>query len=165
MRWNGCTSKYKCFKEGVPQGSPLSPLLYCLANALIPAKINDASPTANSDQCADDLTVCVQGNTPQECAEKMQPALDAIATWAEDNQVEISAQKTQATVISLHPEETSGKAQPYIQLNNNTIDYSAVIVLCVVRSNSVVVSPQRYWESPSTPNSVFTNKRKSRRGS
>ena len=33
VRWNQASSSFKVFSQGVPQGSPLSPLLFCLASA------------------------------------------------------------------------------------------------------------------------------------
>ena len=47
-----------------------------------------------------------------------QKALDVVNDWASQTCMEISVEKTEATVFSLDPRETAGKCKPDITLNN-----------------------------------------------
>ena len=53
-------------EEGVPQGSPVSPLLVCLATAKLPKVVKEATPNFQVDQFADDLTSCTTETTPKQ---------------------------------------------------------------------------------------------------
>ena len=69
VRWNESTSSYKVFQQGVPQGSPLSPLLFCLATASLPPMIQAAAPETTVDIFVDDLTAVTQDQRwrPRKC--------------------------------------------------------------------------------------------------
>ena len=108
----------------MPQGSPLSPLLYCLSTAKLPEAIKNAAPDAMSNQFADDLTLQTTGDKPEEAAKEMQKALDAVSAWAEQNYVEIAVDKTAAMVISVDPKETAGKSTPYLEMQNAAVPYA-----------------------------------------
>ena len=70
VRWEDKTSRCRSLKEGVPQGSPLSPLLFCIATAGLPGAIKAMAPSAEVDQFADDLTVCTEDTTVEGAAKK-----------------------------------------------------------------------------------------------
>ena len=125
VKWNNRTSRAKVFS----QGSPLSPLLYCIATADLPRRIKAAAPTAAPRQFADDLTIGAAADTPGEAATDTQIALNVITEWAEEHQVMISVEKTEAVVVSLDPRETAGKAQPPITLLEMKIDYKKEVTI------------------------------------
>ena len=54
----------------------------------------------------------------------MQPALDALASWAATNEVEIAADKTEALVISSDPNEVNAKCRPRLTLNGLDLVYN-----------------------------------------
>jgi ribonuclease HI len=90
--------------------------------------INIFSPTF-----ADDITVGAQGRTPRECTEKLQPAIDAIADWAEEWKVLVSTSKTVCTLFTLDPVETNGKVKPRLHLNGELIPHDEAPKLLGVR--------------------------------
>ena len=136
VKWNNRTSRVKVFSQGTPQGSPLSPLLYCIATADLPRRIKAAAPTAAPRQFADDLTIGAAADTPGEAATDTQIALNVITEWAEEHHVMISVEKTEAVVVSLDPRETAGTAQPPITLLEMKIDYKKKVTILGVQIDS-----------------------------
>ena len=53
--WNGQLSKPRVLTEGLPQGSPCSPILMAIAYADLPGRVKAAVPEAQVVQFADDL--------------------------------------------------------------------------------------------------------------
>ena len=90
VRWNNERSSFRVFKQGVPQGSPLSPLLFCLATASLPKVISQAAEGVIIDIYADDLTLLFSARSVDEAAAQLQPALDAIGKWAKDHYMEVN---------------------------------------------------------------------------
>ena len=68
------------FALGVPQGSTLLPLSYCIATVGLPRAIKAACPNALVKQFADDLTLQISDIKPGAVAEK-QPGLDALRVF------------------------------------------------------------------------------------
>ena len=124
VRWNSSLSKYKVFQQGVPQGSPLSPLLFCLATASLPTRIAQNAPDTKSAQFADDYSLYNEDVSPDSAAARMQPALDSVSSWASDHYMLIEPSKTEGLVISLDPRETAGKAQPALLLENTQVPFN-----------------------------------------
>ena len=80
-------------KEGVPQGSPISPLLFCLATAKLPKVVKEAAPNCEGDQFADELTICTTDRTVKDASSQLEPALKAVETWAEENEMKFAGKK------------------------------------------------------------------------
>ena len=132
VNWNNRASRVKVFS----QGSPLSPLLYCIATADLPRRIKAAAPTAAPRQFSDELTIGAAADTPGEAATNTQIALNVITEWAAEHHVMISVEKTEAVVVSLDPRETAGKAQPPITLLERNIDYKKEVTILGVQIDS-----------------------------
>ena len=123
VRWNTSCSRSRIFSQGLPQGSPLSPLLYCIATASLPPYIKAKAPNVEVNQFADDLTVQSAAENPTSAAIELQPALDAITDWSGSNYVQLAAEKTVALTVSVGPRETAGKATPNLVLNGQPVGY------------------------------------------
>jgi ribonuclease HI len=123
-RWNNEVSKKRVFKAGVPQGSPLSPLLFVIFAAGAIAAVRDAAPEVQVTVYADDITLVARHPLPTSAATMMQPALDALASWAATNEVKIAADKTEALVITSHPNEVNAKCHPRLTLNGSDLTYN-----------------------------------------
>lgn len=67
------------FREGLPRGSVLAPLLFALCINVLPDHLpSDCTPFLY----ADDLAIAVQGLTVEEAEAKVQVAIDAVTEWA-----------------------------------------------------------------------------------
>ena len=135
VRWDGLRSKEMVFKEGVPQGSPLSPLLFILGTRGLPIKIRETS-SVRCDVYADDITLHVSSARVEDCQQEMQKALNSIDAWTADTHMEVAKDKTEAIVISLDPRETAGKSQPRLQLAAADVSYNKTVKILGVEIDS-----------------------------
>ena len=124
VRWNDTLSRPRCMSAGVPQGSPLSPLLFDLFVADLPDAIRATSPSVDIIQYADDVTLVARDPEPSRAADKMQVALDSLSRWSATNAIGIAAEKTEALVVSVDPCQVNAKVQPRLVLNGTVLRYN-----------------------------------------
>ena len=110
VRWGNNHSDWKVLSEGLPQGSVLAPLLWLIY-------INDIDNQTTNDATwslfADDVAILATGKTLDECATKLQPALDTVETWAKKWKVTASSSKCCYSTFTLNVRETDGKKLPH----------------------------------------------------
>lgn len=82
---------------GVPQGSPLSPLLYILYTREMPLP---RGPLLGSTAYADDVCCWASAATPAAAWNILQPHLLALVEWGQRWRLRFSAEKTQASYIA-----------------------------------------------------------------
>ncbi len=114
---------------GVPQGSPLSPLLYVLFTRDVP------EPRGELTGCtayADDLCMWASATTPHAAWATLRPSLQAVVGWSRRWRLEVSAPKTQLVYITrrnLWPDESF----PTTTLDGARIDHQPSLDLLGVR--------------------------------
>ena len=136
VRWGDAVSGKRVFSAGVPQGSPLSPLLFVLFAADAVRAVREAAPGVQVIMYADDITLVARHARPARAAEEMQLALDALSSWAELNHVLIAAEKTEALVLSSDPWEVNAKCRPRLVLCGSPVGYNAEPVILGVKFDS-----------------------------
>ena len=95
---NGTRSKSFHLREGLPQGSSISPLLFLIFINDIDV---DLSPQTMASLFADDTSIWVQGGAIEELAKNgMQPEIDKIMKWADTWKMSINTDKTKTMIIS-----------------------------------------------------------------
>ena len=99
--YNNKTSTQRQFKTGVPQGGVLSPTLFNIYTSDIP------SPPPNITVYADDITMTSTDTNKQIAQAKLQPYLQEIASWTQQNQLHLNPDKTTSTLFTPNPAEYS----------------------------------------------------------
>ena len=125
VRWGTSASRWRVFQEGLPQGSVLAPppllwLVYC-------NDIDDRLRTGDQEPLvslfADDVALLATGRSLQECADRLQPALDEVGRWVKTWKVQPSNTKCVMTTFTLDPKESGGKVKPQLSFCGQPLGY------------------------------------------
>ncbi|KAF0314563.1 putative RNA-directed DNA polymerase from transposon BS [Amphibalanus amphitrite] len=123
VRWGTSASRWRVFQEGLPQGSVLAPLLWLIYCNDIDDRLRagDSSPTVSL--FADDVALLATGRSLQECADRLQPALDEVSRWVKTWKVQPSPSKCVMTTFTLDPKECGGKVKPQLSFCDHPLGY------------------------------------------
>ena len=95
---NGGISSTKTVARGVPQGSVLGPLLFCIFINDLPLSIAD--PLVSCDLFADDTTLHSSAVNIHNVKNSLQNGLDDVSKWCYLNEMLIHPQKTKCMIIT-----------------------------------------------------------------
>ena len=107
VQLGGTVSTYGTLKSGVPQGSVLGPLLFCLFINDLPMHLSNK--TVMCTMFADDTTLSVSGTSTNIVTNTLQKSLDELNCWCLSNYMVLNPLKTKYMVITtrqkhqLHP--------------------------------------------------------------
>ena len=137
---HGGFSSTGVLKNGVPQGSVLGPLLFCIF-------INDlhldiSSPEVDCEMFADDSTLHTAGNDVQEIESRLQKSLTEISTWCKSNSMLIHPQKTKSMLVS-----TRQKLQNTPDSLSLTLGSTPVEQVFEHRVLGITIDDQFKWEA------------------
>jgi ribonuclease HI len=107
VRINDCSGRFRVFREGVPQGAVLSPLLFLI---FINDIMKDLPAGVKASLFADDAALWAHGRTVGEAEDKMQAALTLLEKWADKWRMTISTEKSESTVFTLDAAEARAEA-------------------------------------------------------
>ena len=112
---NGAKSKMFYLKEGLPQGSAISPLLFLIFIDDIDEQLSQH--TSRSLYADDTAAWTTKGKSKAEAQKRMQESINRIAAWSRKWKMTLNESKTEAMVISAGNQ----KWTPTLKLNNQPI--------------------------------------------
>jgi retron-type reverse transcriptase len=95
---NGNYSTEGKVELGVPQGSVLGPLLFCIFINDLPLHITCAS--AECDMFADDSTLHAAGKTVADITNSLQQSLQEVSEWCSSNRMIVNPTKTKSMLVT-----------------------------------------------------------------
>ena len=120
VQYNDCTSTTLTMRQGLPQGSVLSPLLFLFyINNLV-----ELLPTENVNALfADDVGILATARTIEEAQEKAQNAVDTVVRWSKEWRLTLNATKSEATIFTTDRRRES-KSTAKIFIDGKTIPFN-----------------------------------------
>ena len=83
VRWNNTTSKERIFRDGLPQGSVLAPLLWLIYVNDLPQQIKSEASLCGVSLFADDTALLTTATSLNTSGVQMQPAINAAHRWCQ----------------------------------------------------------------------------------
>ena len=127
---NGVASIWRPVERGVPQGSILGPLLFCIFVNDLPERINQCSVSLY----ADDTTLYHSSKDSTKLKNTLESALDEVANWVGGNGLTMNIKKTQVMFLgrkgrkkevknaSINHQGVTLMAEPHIKVLGVTVD-------------------------------------------
>ena len=131
---NHHTSYFKALSAGVPQGSILGPLLFCLY-------INDIARIDNSARFiiyADDTTLLFTARDAADVIKDANHTLSLLSSWSADNSLKINVVKTKAVLF--RPKNRRMEAQTGLYYENSSIE-----IVPSVKSLGILFEEHMSW--------------------
>ena len=108
VKINGVTGRCRTFKEGPPQGSIISPLLFVL---YINDLLGNFSESTMVSACADDLALAYRGCKKEDVALRMQAEVNKVVSWSRQARLTLNAAKCEVAFFSLDNAEAQWRPQ------------------------------------------------------
>ena len=99
--YNNSKSRQRLLKTGVPQSGVLSPVLFNIYMSDIPTP----PIQVQIESYADDINTLSSNNKIKEAENRLQPHLNDIFNWTQENDLQLNADKSTATLFTPDPAE------------------------------------------------------------
>ena len=93
--FKGQKSSHRNLKNGIPQGAVLSPMFNLYGHDMAPPPI----PQINIVSYADDITITNQHRNADTATQQLQPYIDVLGQWFNNNRLKIASAKSTATLL------------------------------------------------------------------
>ena len=119
VQLNGSFSTEKGIKRGVPQGSVLGPLLFCIFINDLP--LNVTNKNVDCHMLADDTTLSIYSGEIKEAEASLQLSLNEANEWCMHNDMRINASKTKSMVLSTRQKHLCSNPTLNLTLNGEYV--------------------------------------------
>ena len=126
-------------KHGVPQGSILGPLLFCLFINDMPLSLSH--PDVSCELFADDSTLHVSKPNEQNISQILQQSINEIMTWCNSNHMLLNPTKTKSMLITTRQKHQRKPQNLKLTLGSNVIEQ-----VSKHRLLGVIVDDKLKWE-------------------
>ena len=118
VKFNGAESKNRTMRQGLPQGSILSPVLFLFyINSLA-----DSLPKKNLNALfADDVSILSTNSDKDTAARNVQDSVDHVVQWAKQWKLCLNAKKSESSFFSTSSQEANWK--PHIVVDTKVIEF------------------------------------------
>jgi hypothetical protein len=137
---NGKTSTEGSIKCGVPQGSVLGPLLFCIFINDLPLHVSDENVT--NDLFADDSSLQTSGNNLQTVKTSLPKSVNEVSDWCKSNSMTIHLGKTKSMTIATRQKHQLNPLQLNLDLGGICIEQ-----VHEHRVLGVIIDDQLNWQS------------------
>jgi hypothetical protein len=137
---NGRSSAKQTIRNGVPQGSILGPLLFCIFINDLPLSLKD--PSIDCDMFADDNSLHSSGKSIVDVQRSLQRGLDDVQDWCTNNRMVLNPDKTKSMVITTRQKHQRQKLQLNLKIQSTEVQQ--------VREHKilgVIVDEELKWQS------------------
>ena len=97
---DGHENKEREIETGIPQGSPVSPILFLIYISGVFNKVSEINPWVTSLSFIDDLGFIASGNSVKEVVKTLENVAKAVLEWGKQNAVTYDVSKTEAVLFS-----------------------------------------------------------------
>ena len=112
VSFEGAQSRPRHHKQGLPQGSVMSPTLFLL---FINDITEELAHDVHTSLYADDLAFLVSNEKIDEAVESTNTALKCLEKWATDNKMIIATEKCETSLFTTHSKEANTKLNVILQ--------------------------------------------------
>ena len=97
---DGHDNKEREIETGIPQGSPVSPILFLIYISGVFNKVSETSPLVTSLSFFDDLGFIASSSSVKEVVKTLENVAKAVLEWGRQNAVTYDVSKTEAVLFS-----------------------------------------------------------------
>lgn len=97
---DGYDNKERAIETGIPQGSPVSPILFLIYINGVFEKVTESCPAITSLSFVDDLSFIASGHSVKELAKILGQVAAVVLDWGKSNAVTYDVAKTEAVLFS-----------------------------------------------------------------
>ncbi len=117
---------------GVPQGSVLGPILFCIYINDLPLHIT--SDAVNCHMLADDTTLSTSGKNICDITNPLQLSISEISKWCDENNMQINPTKSKSMILATRQKHQLSNLSLDLSLNNTPVEQVSdhrILGLCV----------------------------------
>ena len=138
VRLNGAISRTRVFREGLPQGSVLSPLLFLFVIDTLRPRL---PPATDSSFYADDVALWSAHPRKEVAAAQVVEGVGAVLRWGQQHKIHLNLNKCEVTFFSSDPRESSW--QPLVQVDGTRLRFNPnPVFLGVAYDRMLTFAPQ-----------------------